>query len=488
MNRILRILCFSGFLYLFIFPPQSHAAKFAQEGAGTQFTGNASVTINIRGERYSNTDDPVDDFSGSGNDIASPSGDPFNTEQALVQITDDVEESRSYNLDVISASSGVRSSQSSYTTWFDTEGGEMGPIIPDYVTSLDWVPNHVNAVSVGSYCDARVTAKRPSYYKYNGDSSESNNDILGANISASVENQPATAQFTIEPMLMEHTGDSVELTVYNNSPYSYTHDFDDSSPFYSSTSSYAEVMINGTAVDVPTGGNSTVTVQIGDTVTLTTGTGLLTYTNEKRIPDTYSTFADYSLHSCNISKYISMEMPETPGLTQENPIIGSGTPLVSPSIVILSEGPGIDVPVWFRATDGEDIEIEVQGAELSKFVMPGILSYRGPITLDPEDETDGAEVWYYSAGTWVEAETSPLPETGFTSLPAGVTKIQIRGIDKDSTDPEENIFNAGLIFSGAANDVTVTISNAVADSNEPGEDGPDEFPWELFYPAFMKKK
>ena len=161
-------------------------------------------------------------------------------------------------------------------------------------------------------------------------------------------------------------------------------------------------------------------------------------------------------------------MAAAAGMSQNNPITGEGTNSITfPALTIPSSGPGTDAPVWYRTADGTTVEIEVQGAELAGFNMPGEMS-SGPIIIGPGtggDDIESVEIWYDNGGTWVESELSPFPPGTGTDFPSGVTKIQLRGIDRSSADPEENLFNAGLIFNNITDDVTVTISNASADIN-----------------------
>jgi hypothetical protein len=165
-----------------------------------------------------------------------------------------------------------------------------------------------------------------------------------------------------------------------------------------------------------------------------------------------------------VSKGLSVQVAEAAGVSEENPIIGTaGKTVVFPAVPIESGGPGIDVPVWFRTPDGTALEIQVNGAGLSAFEMPGDL----PVGPQPGPIEGSVAVWYDDSGTWVEHEWSPVPPGGAIDFSPGVTKIQLRGIDRTSPDPADNLFNAGLYFDGATTGAQVTISNVSSASLVP---------------------
>ena len=301
MRRILRTLTFSGFLYLTVFPIQSHAAKLVSAGDDTVFSGSVTASISINGPRYDVTGDPVENFSESGSDSESPSGHEVNS-SVLVQVLDDVTNSQTEGEKVIDVSAYISATKNIEATWYDTGSGG-GDDLPAQATP-EWINDYANAVSVGGSCNASVTPRRPSYYKYGGDESDSNNDkINNINASASFELQGDGAEFTIEPVLLEQTGDNIEVTVRNGTPRISIFNDDESSEFSSTTNSSGSIIINGSPVDVPEGETVTVTARIGDTITLSSSAGLTTAkTGDYTIPGKYSTITDYRLHSISISK------------------------------------------------------------------------------------------------------------------------------------------------------------------------------------------
>jgi hypothetical protein len=104
------------------------------------------------------------------------------------------------------------------------------------------------------------------------------------------------------------------------------------------------------------------------------------------------------------------------------------------------------------------------GASLAAFEMPGELS-GGPVGPGPVEGS--VAVWFDANGTWVEHEWSPVPPGGAINFSPGVTKIQLRGIDRSAPDPADNRFNAGLYFDGATTGAQVTISNVSGPSLVP---------------------
>ncbi len=465
MHKNLSILLLSCFLTLFIIQTQTYAAKFTPTGTGAQFSGSATLDVNISGPRWDLYNRELDNFSASENKSITPSGDEVYREQALIQIYNDVPDSLSYGDVAIAVSALLDASEGLGVNWISAGGGEMGPSVP-YLTSTDWMENHANSVSVGSSCETWVRPHQASYHKKSSDSSEENNDVLNSiSISASAGDENGTAQYIIEPMLTEQAGDSVELILYVNPTRSDIYNTEEGVSFTTNLNTSYSILLNGNEIALPEEGEVKVAAHIGDIITMSAGTELSSGANGYRIPDSQYNLTSYQLHSARIAKYINASFAPMPGLIYQNPIIESGTPAVLPAVTILEDGPGIDVPVWYRATEGENIEIEVQGAGLAGFVMPGQYSSRRPVSEDGEDDPEGVEAWYDNAGTWVEAEGSPLADGDYITFPEGVTKIQLRGIDRSSSYCSENIFNAGLMFDGASDNITVAISDAPADSN-----------------------
>ena len=462
MTKLRTIIFFSGVIALFLLSSPLYAAKLTPVGSGTKFWGTASVSVSISGPRYGTNgiNDPITpDFSESGSDtITFDDGEAFRLKQAIVRILDDVENSYTYNYNVIDVDAIISSNQGLGATWYDSGGsaeGEAG------AGDESWVEDYANYVSLSvQIFNAGVKLYYPSYRKYVTDVIDGNNDRTSISIIANAGQETDSAQFTIEPTLLEQIGDEIQVTIRNNTPWIEFSNYNGTSAFTTSATTSGTVKINGAIVSETSSGNPVIiTAQIGDIVTLSSHASLSTgIADDYQVPTPDpSSSTDYPLHGVTVSKGLNVQVDGAAGVSEENPIIGNAGKTVDfPAVPIESSGPGIDVPVWFRTPDGTALEIQVEEpCLLSAFEMPGDL----PVGPQPGPVEGSVEVWYDDSGTWVEHEWSPAPPGVTVTFPAGVTRIQLRGIDRTAPDPADNLFNAGLYFDGATTGAQVTISD-----------------------------
>jgi hypothetical protein len=178
------------------------------------------------------------------------------------------------------------------------------------------------------------------------------------------------------------------------------------------------------------------------------------------------------MHSSQISKGFHVTVAPAAGTSADNPFTATGLPeRTFPTAVIESDGPGIDVPVWYETPETPVVEIEITGALVTSIEIPGPTSIGpGPQPAATVKRTgtgdfiddDGVRVWFHNGTTWEEHEWSPIGAGWNTGcvFDAPVSRIRLTDIDRTATDPADNVLPVGLFFDGASTGVTLAMTGS----------------------------
>ncbi len=263
-------------------------------------------------------------------------------------------------------------------------------------------------------------------------------------------------QFRIDPVFNEQTGDLVPVSLQLWTDSLVTHQFGNTG-YGAMAQSGGLILHNGTPVALDGEGRAVLNATIGDIISVSlnssiqlSGSALL---KEPTNPIDFNRIMNpvYALSALGFF----MDIPVTAGTSEASPLMpgntpaNAGDPFQFTNLVIGSDGPGIDAPLWIDPVATYGYEFEVTGAGVIGIVLP---TSQGPASYT---------VAYYDTalGEFVEVGDN-FQGQSFVGFAAPVNRFSITGIDAalgvNPLDPMA--FPVGFFFDGPAGDVDISMT------------------------------